>query len=685
MQAGAYLQATNIGVDKYLQFYNETWARLMALQNQFPLQDYPERSVLTTWKMSYDQVHQIDPQATRLLDLWSFLHAGDIWYELVALSSHISGQDDTLEDRFSIAAEELSFQHSLSVLYQYSLVVSKAEQGFSIHPVVHTWCLHNIAQMEAKEQLCGRAIGIVAGMAPSSTSADKMVVARRLVPHARVVAGRHLKLREIDDLTYELHTIADLLKKWDSLQEAEGLYIRALKGKEKALGAEHRSTLETVNNLGILYRNQGKLAQAEEMFVRALEGGEKALGAEHTSTLGTVNNLGNLYLNQGKLAQAEEMYVRALKGKEKALGAEHTSTLETVNNLGVLYWNQGKLAQAEEMYVRALEGREKALGAEHTSTLETVNNLGVLYWNQGKLAQAEEMYVRALKGKEKALGAEHTSTLETVNNLGVLYRNQGKLAQAEEMYVRALKGKEKALGAEHTSTLETVNNLGILYRNQGKLAQAEEMYVRALKGREKALGAEHTSTLETVNDLGNLYLNQGKLAQAEELYVRALEGREKALGAEHTSTLGTVNNLGVLYRNQGKLAQAEETYVRALKGYQAAPFPNEDRINDLQQRCSAIRMERGMLLRVRQLCYFTSLTVVQEHYPTQSMVPILMLERALRLKIEVARREIGIAYFVFYGRITLSHLSEWKPDFRSSSSSSRYFRYLSGQRMRMSY
>ncbi len=59
------------------------------------------------------------------------------------------------------------------------------------------------------------------------------------------------------------------------------------------------------------------------------EGREKALGPEHTSTLDTVNNLGNLYTNQGKLAEAEKMYQRALEGKEKALGPEYTSTPST--------------------------------------------------------------------------------------------------------------------------------------------------------------------------------------------------------------------------------------------------------------------------------------------------------------------------------------------------------------------
>jgi tetratricopeptide (TPR) repeat protein len=97
---------------------------------------------------------------------------------------------------------------------------------------------------------------------------------------------------------------------------------------------------------------------------------------EHTSTLNTVNNLGLLYAYQGKVVEAE-MYMRALREKEKAWGVEHTSTLNTVSNLGLLYADQGKMVEAEEMYMRALRGYEKAWGVEHTSTLDTVNSLDV--------------------------------------------------------------------------------------------------------------------------------------------------------------------------------------------------------------------------------------------------------------------------------------------------------------------
>ncbi len=62
----------------------------------------------------------------------------------------------------------------------------------------------------------------------------------------------------------------------------------------------------------MMFPDQGKPAEAEAMYLRAFGGCEEALGPEHTSTLNVVNNLGNVYMDQGKLGEAEVMYQRAL-------------------------------------------------------------------------------------------------------------------------------------------------------------------------------------------------------------------------------------------------------------------------------------------------------------------------------------------------------------------------------------
>jgi hypothetical protein len=52
---------------------------------------------------------------------------------------------------------------------------------------------------------------------------------------------------------------------------------------------------KTPSNLGGLYAEQDKMAEAEAMYMRALQGKEKAWGAEHRLTLATIKNLGELY------------------------------------------------------------------------------------------------------------------------------------------------------------------------------------------------------------------------------------------------------------------------------------------------------------------------------------------------------------------------------------------------------
>ena len=85
--------------------------------------------------------------------------------------------------------------------------------------------------------------------------------------------------------------------------------------------------------LAYLYRQSNRIAAAEKMYMRALQGYEKAWGAQHPSTLDTANSLGMLYADQGKMAEAEAMYLRALQGKEKAWRAEHIWTLDAVRSI----------------------------------------------------------------------------------------------------------------------------------------------------------------------------------------------------------------------------------------------------------------------------------------------------------------------------------------------------------------
>lgn len=551
-QAGAFIRQTGKPVTEYLDCYDKTWKTLMEA-HQFVLQEDSQRCVLTTWRMSYEQVQRQSQEAAELLKLWAFLDRNDLWYELVAKNRELRLEIEIPQCLLSIAESKLHFEITVELLTKYSLVELRADtNSYTMHSVLHEWCYYLSPSNGEKEVLRQLAIGIVAKMVPSENDKEYWKLQKRLFPHGRQVFPEVMEVKKRKDSEFflALHQLAWLFASQRAYEEAEEMYERARKGYDEVLGPEHLSTLETTSNLGLLYADWNKLSKAEEMYQQALEGKEKRLGQEHISTLDTMNNLGLLYADQDKLTDAEEMYQRSLQGKEKILEPDHSSILDTLNNLGMLYDTQRKPIDAEKMYRRALEGKEKTLGPEHISTLDTVNNIGLLYADQDKPTDSEEMYQRALQGYKDAFGLEHTSTLRTMNNLGLLYADQDKPREAEHMYSQALEGYEKALGPDHSLTLDVVNNFGNLYADEDKPREAEKMYLRAVKGYEKALEPDHLSTLDTLNNLGLCYAGQGKRAEAEKMYQRAIEGYDrKGLGPEHPSRVRTVENLENLYNN----------------------------------------------------------------------------------------------------------------------------------------
>ena len=443
--AGAFLRQTSMTFKKYFDFWEQSWAKL---QTDSPaLIAYEDRTLFTTWQISFDRIKRRNSLSANVLRLWAYFDDQDLWFELLNQSD-----DEAPEWLQHLVKDEITFHSSVRVLCEYGLAEANTRndyrvesKGYSVHACVHSWMLA-VLNMEQDNNLARTALRCVASHMPKRESSNWFLIQRRLLNHANR-CSKYQKSHIGNDFDFVLafNYIATLYREQGKWVEAEEMYLKALggeAGKQKSLVvlASDLSMLETLENLGGLYQIQGKLVLAELIYMLALRGFEHTLGADHTLSLGTINDLGIVYAKQGRVAKAEEMYKRALTGIEKARGADHLSTLDIVHNLGNLYVHQNKTAEAEDMYTRALRGKEMALGTEHTITLGTVNNLAALYTKQGKIARAEEMCKRALTGTEKTLGADHPSTLEIVYNLGFMYRSQGKMVEADQCYRRAKAG-----------------------------------------------------------------------------------------------------------------------------------------------------------------------------------------------------------------------------------------------------
>lgn len=431
--------------------------------------EYEDRTLSSTWAISFDQVCKVDADAAELLKFWAYFSNKDIWYDLIR-----AGRDQGPAWMSRITASKLRFDRAMARLQDYSLV-EVTLGSYDIHPCVHTWVF---AYFDTDRKAFLASLNCIMRSIPLVFSRQYWDITHRLLQHIDRLNDECF--RDLwDEFASDQHALdymndsAALLYLWDRFDQAENMYLRALTGYQQTFGSEHSSTVCAMVNLGLLSSHQGRWDKAHMLYLDALADYERMPDPDPQLGIDICHNLGLSYRDQGKFMQAEEMLTRALTDTDRTAAEKGDRSSCTVADDG-----------RPILFATALI--DTALGHEHPSRLRILNHLGLIYWDQGKLIEAENALLQALAGSEKALGVTHPSTLHVVNNLGSLYLCLGLADRSEQMLLRALSGREAILGLDHTLTLDTVDSLGVLYLDQNDYDKAEKQFARvrsAFQGR----------------------------------------------------------------------------------------------------------------------------------------------------------------------------------------------------------
>ncbi len=467
-QAGAYIEETGCSLAGYLDLYRLRHKDLLQRRSTLP-SDHPE-PVATTWDLSFRLVEQANPAAADLLRLCAFLDPDAIAEPLLTEGAHALG-----EVLAPVVADPFAFNQAIEELLKFSLIRRNAErQILSVHRLVQA-VLKDAIPEKQQRQWVEHAAQVVNAAFPT----ERWQAVDHLLTHALVCATLIEQYQlESSQAARLLDRTATYLQDRALYREAEGLFQHALTMREKVLGLDHPSTSTALNNLALLYLDQGRDAEAESLFQRSLAIKEKALDPDHPRTAATLDNLAQLYYAQGRDAEAESLFQRSLAIKEKVGGPDHPETSTTLNNLACLYHTQGRYAEAESLLLRALAIDEQR-DPDYPGTAATLDNLARLYHTQGRYAEAESLLLRALAIKEKALDPDHPDTAITLNNLALLYLDQGRDAEAESLFQRSLAIKEKVLDPDHPSIAITLQNYAIMLRAMKRESEAVRLEARA--------------------------------------------------------------------------------------------------------------------------------------------------------------------------------------------------------------
>ena len=136
-------------------------------------------------------------------------------------------------------------------------------------------------------------------------------------------------------------------------------------------------------SLASIVSHRGRWEEAEELFVRALRTREGILGMEHADTLTCMVHLAMLYITQNRWKEAETLQAQLVETSKK-IGLPDTLTINYMWNLASNYGHQSRWKEAEDLTVQVFEMSKKVLGVEHPDTLYFMACLATIYKTQQK-------------------------------------------------------------------------------------------------------------------------------------------------------------------------------------------------------------------------------------------------------------------------------------------------------------
>jgi serine phosphatase RsbU (regulator of sigma subunit)/Tfp pilus assembly protein PilF len=303
---------------------------------------------------------------------------------------------------------------------------------------------------------------------------------------------------------------------------------------------------QALTNLGAARYYQGNFEKAGEVWIEGIEvlkhmedlyvddSVKRVKIKENLATL--LNNVGVIYKNQGKYDKAIEYYQENLRIHEE-LG-NLLSMARSHANIGNVYFYFGiDYNKALEYYNTALElFRQHSAGSSLSAESITfgVSGIANTYLNIGMVYKVLKNMGLAIDNFRKALRVfreldDKPGIANTENQMGLVYLEGGSYEEALTASMNALTiyreiGQRKEVAA-------TLNNLGMIYYRWGRYDQALEFYNQSLDlTKELNLKRE---VYDNYKDISDTYSAMGSYKLALQNYQKYNELKDSSLREEN--------------------------------------------------------------------------------------------------------------------------------------------------------
>ncbi|WP_045745396.1 FxSxx-COOH system tetratricopeptide repeat protein [Actinoplanes rectilineatus] len=598
-QAGAWLKATAMPVERYVEMLRDELPRMLAQPAPGPELQYPD-SAAATWLLSLQRMRREMPAAAKVLEICAFFGPDPIPVSLLSgdrFKRYLVAVDPSLVDpllrirviweigRYALARidpgqSSLQMHRLVQVVIRNSLagdardlsrheaqlILSEANPNYPDRP--ENWPRYAELWPHADP-----------ADVPTSTEPEVRQFVLDLVRYlwrsgdlvsSQELAERALTWWDPDGTSHDPTVLlmrfhlANALRLLARYEEAYTIDLEVRDRMRTVLPERHPYVLMVAQSLGGDLRELGRYQESRQLDEETLAGFQDEFGEDNDRTLMALNNLAVSLRLAGEFGTATRIDEDTLARRRQSLGASNPYTLYSAASLARDLREQGDYDKSHDLLLRTLATSREVMGADHLETLRTANSLAVSYKKRAEFDAAWTTAMDTLVVMQRFHGHDHTDTLACSVNLACaessLGDDEGARARAQE----ALRQYRIQRGDEHLLTLTCEHNLAIFIRKLGRPGESRPLAEHAWHHLDRLLGEQHPYTLVSQANLANDLFELGDRERARELDERTYGILRRLLGPDHPDVLAVGSNLAVSLRLAGETDPAENLKLRLV-------------------------------------------------------------------------------------------------------------------------
>lgn len=420
--------------------------------------------------------------------------------------------------------------HELSLLGSLTGRTADAESSFSLHPLIRDW-LQLREAADRRQKYTAEGIEMVANCIRSCrVSGPNLAFKSAMLQHMDGCLVNDRQFSPVGRLLgqnqanwHAASWFADFYDDMGRYQSSQELHTVVLGARWQELGPGDPETMETMNNLAIILKEQGKYVEAEKMYRETVWASTRVQGPEHPATLTAMHNLACVLEVQGQKPAAEKMHRETLNARRRVVGPDDPGTWYSAMSLGRVLEMQGQYREAEPLLREAAKKLEQRHGIQHRDTLTAMAILALVLAGQGHFDEAETIGWTVLRVRERELGAGHPDIQAGLDGLAATLDKAGKWDEAEAVWRRVIELRTTSgwPGPDHPATLASLFSLGRNLRKQGRFDEAAMVLEHVVARHTVVSGPAHAHTLVAIQHLAAARAGQGRADEAARLRARA--------------------------------------------------------------------------------------------------------------------------------------------------------------------